>query len=309
MRGSSERGAVGGASASRTGGGGPRAVAARTVHDLPEPWCTEPYLVGEFAAAGVLAAWADDTALLAVVDGAGRPPGLVGIGAADRLAELVGEAAVHDAALLASVRFATLARGASERLDPDAAAVLRHLDGPASDWDWFWVDRPLAGADPGHAVAERLADGPGTVAEVRDFLAVGHPEASTAPDDPRLLGWWGAREAGRLVAVVGAMRFAPGLAPHLVSLGVDPRRRGRRLAAAVLRAAVRDCLELRPAVGAPMVTLGMYADNEAARRVYERLGFEQRHAFSSRRPSREPHRSGGAAQRRPSSSPNDGASA
>lgn len=90
------------------------------------------------------------------------------------------------------------------------------------------------------------------------------------------------RTEGRLAAVVGAMRYAPGLAPHLVSLGVDPEHRGRGLAGAVLAAAVRDGLAEGTDVGRPAVWLGLFASNEVARRVYERLGFELGHEFESR---------------------------
>ena len=70
-----------------------------------------------------------------------------------------------------------------------------------------------------------------TSAEVAACLATAHPTASTPPDDSRLLGWWGVRGPdGALVAVMGAVALAPGLAPHLVSLGVHPEHRGRGLA-------------------------------------------------------------------------------
>ncbi|WNB87359.1 GNAT family N-acetyltransferase [Cellulomonas sp. ATA003] len=67
-----------------------------------------------------------------------------------------------------------------------------------------------------------------------------------------------------------------------MSLGVDPVTRGQGLAGAVMSAAVRDCLEVVPRLGPPMVSLGMYASNDVARRVYTRLGFRLEHRFDSR---------------------------
>ena len=146
-------------------------------------------------------------------------------------------------------------------------------------WDWMWTGHPLGVADTSRA--ERLPHGPPMDAEVGEFLSRGHPTASTTPGEPRLIGWWGVRDRGRLVAVVGALVRAPGMAPHLVSLGVDPELRGQGLAGIVMAAAVRDCLDVTPAVGLPMVSLGLYAHNDVARRVYGRLGFELRHEFAS----------------------------
>ena len=59
-------------------------------------------------------------------------------------------------------------------------------------------------------------------------------------------------------------------------------RCGQGLAGAVISAAVRDCLDVVPALGPPMVSLGMYASNDVARRVYTRLGFRLEHRFDSR---------------------------
>ncbi len=143
----------------------------------------------------------------------------------------------------------------------------------------MWTRGPLTGDPSG---AERLPLGPDTAAEVAECLSRAHPTASTTPDDERLIGWWGARQDGRLMAVIGAILFGAGLPPHLVSLGVDPATRGQGLAGVVMSAAVRDCLTVVPEVGEPMVSLGLYAGNDVARRVYARLGFHLEHRFASR---------------------------
>ncbi|MHB1490028.1 MAG: GNAT family N-acetyltransferase, partial [Cellulomonas sp.] len=250
------------------------------VVELPASWCTEPYLLGEHALATVVSAWGTGTALVAIVDGLGRERGLFGVGSAEDVAEVLASVVPRGALVEHGPRYATIARGGVELLAPEVREALG-LGAVGSSWDWMWTDAPLQ--VPDHARAERLPLGPGTTDEVREFLSRGHPTASTAPDDRRLIGWWGVREGGILHAAVGAIQLAPGMAPHLVSLGVDPGVRGRGLAGQVLAAAVEDCLEVRPLYGPPAVSLGLYADNDVARRVYLRLGLQLRHGFTSRR--------------------------
>ena len=255
-------------------------AAATRVVELPAPWSTEPYLLGEHALATVVSAWGTGTALVAIVDGLGRERGLFGVGRAEDVAAVLESITRGDELVRLDARYATITRGAVELLAPGVRDAVG-LGGAESSWDWMWTDGPLQ--IPDHARAERLPLGPGTTDEVREFLSRGHPTASTAPDDPRLIGWWGVREGGILHAAVGAIQLAPGMAPHLVSLGVDPGVRGRGLAGQVLAAAVEDCLRVHPVHGPSSVSLGLYADNDVARRVYLRLGFELRHGFTSRR--------------------------
>jgi ribosomal protein S18 acetylase RimI-like enzyme len=264
-------------------------ASATRVTDLPAPWCDDPYLL-EHGHQPVVAAWAAHDGLVTVLDEPGRDRVLVGIGSPEAVAGLLVRAfdegtAAQDGAVDDDARSwggstpyrAALTRGSVELLDPAAREALR-LGAEGSSWDWMWTARPLK-ADASRA--ERLVLGPRTAEEVGDFLSRGHPTASTAPDDSLLIGWWGVRSERRLVAAVGAIVFAPGVAPHLVSLGVDPAFRGRGLAGVVMAAAVRDCLDVIPSVGAPRVSLGLYASNDVARRVYRRLGFTLRHEFTS----------------------------
>lgn len=67
--------------------------------------------------------------------------------------------------------------------------------------------------------------------------------------------------------------------PHLASVTTHPDHRGRGLGRAVSAALTRALM----AEGAPVVTLGMYADNDRARAVYTHLGFTCGAEFSSRR--------------------------
>lgn len=243
-------------------------------------WVEEPYLRGEHAVGSVVTHRAHDDALVAVIDSPGRDRGLFGIGPAEGVAALLADLLTEPDAT-AGVRYASLTLGALEI----AGEAVREAWGLAPDgsaWDWMWTGRPLVDADP--EGAERLALTPAGLGEVADCLSRAHPDASTSPDDERTLGWWGARGSdGTLLAVVGAVSLGPRLPAHLVSLGVDPAARGQGLAGAVLAAAVRDCLAVTPVHGRPMVSLGLYAHNERARRVYLRHGFELRHRFASRR--------------------------
>ena len=228
----------------------------------------------------VRAHWATADALVVVLERHRGGVGLVGLGPADGVAHLLGRTVADAPTLWAHVRWATVPRGTWAALDTAPAAVFDAWAGPVA-WDCMWTYGPLVGA--GHHEVERLdPKQPRVRAEVAEALARAHPSASTSPDDPRLLGWWGLRVGGRLAAVVGALRYAPGLAPHLVSLGVDPEHRGRGLAGAVLAAAVRSCLAAGTRVGRPAVWLGLYASNDVARRVYLRHGFELGHEFESR---------------------------
>ncbi|MFF5055094.1 GNAT family N-acetyltransferase [Micromonospora sp. NPDC000663] len=79
----------------------------------------------------------------------------------------------------------------------------------------------------------------------------------------------GVREGGELVAVAGVHVFSP--AYRVAALGnvtTDPRWRGRGLGAGVVAAL---CARLRESV--THVTLNVKADNAAAVRLYERVGF------------------------------------
>lgn len=261
----------------------------RTVGSLPTPWDADPYLLGERADAELHAYASDDEACVLVLE---SHPGrsLVGIGRPEAVARLLTQSAAAFAAL--APQTLTVERGSWGRVED---AVRDRLAGPSatsSEWDWMSTRSPLvvpgAPGTPGVEV-ERFEPGPETDALVADCLDRAHPIASTLPGDARLTGWWGVREhadaggpaGGRLVATVGALDLYPGAAPHLVSLGVDPSHRGQGLAGAVLAAAVEDGLSRTPSMGEPMVHLGLYASNDRARRVYQRLGFTLDHRFES----------------------------
>lgn len=278
--------------------------------ELPEPWGDVEYLLSNHGDSRFHAAWTVPGAFLALTEGTSRALGLLGIGEPEGVARLLasrevaaaiaplesgddgdpGDAPVLDhtdaeapsAENRSSVRWITVPQGTSQRCPDVFDGPLSHLGG-RGEWEWMWIGTPLRDGDP--TGVERLEPSDEVAAEVDELLAVAHPSSHTETGDSRIFAWWVVRKAGRMRAVVGAMRFAPGLAPYLVSLGVDPDHRGRGLAGAVLAAAVRDGLAESPRVGRG-VSLALFSANDRARRVYLRHGFELHHRFESLRAAR-----------------------
>nr|WP_246242933.1 GNAT family N-acetyltransferase [Flexivirga aerilata] len=118
------------------------------------------------------------------------------------------------------------------------------------------------------------------VADARDILAlneIGNPTAESEPGSGITTTWLGARAEGRLIAA-GAIHLTQGGAPHLTGIVVHPDMRGRQLGLALIAALTRWSLERYG-----VCTLGMYADNDRARAVYDGLGYAVAHAWGSRR--------------------------
>lgn len=158
-------------------------------------------------------------------------------------------------------------------------AALRPVGGDG--WDWFvTAAAPPAPAGPvGLVPTPLLPATPSTRAELAGFLAAHSPRASADPEREDDARWWAVRGAGgELLATVAVETLGSG-AVHLRALAVAGAARGRGLGAVLTAAVVRDAL----AAGAPVVTLGMYADNAPARRLYRRLGFRDTHHWRSGR--------------------------
>ncbi|MBQ1046463.1 MULTISPECIES: GNAT family N-acetyltransferase [unclassified Micromonospora] len=149
---------------------------------------------------------------------------------------------------------------------------------------WFVVSEAaahhrMALTDPGRlaevpAVGEPL--GPADAAELSGLYAVAYPGNWF---DARMLEtgqYVGVRERGRLVAVAGVHVFSPRW--RVAALGnvtTHPDVRGRGLGAGVVAAL---CARLLASVD--HVTLNVRADNAAAVRLYERLGFSRVAGFT-----------------------------
>lgn len=253
---------------------------ADLVARLPARWRTDRWLLDDrerWPDAHVLG---DDDALLVVGTGP-RGTTLTGRGDPARVGALVGACLPCDpargtagspGAALAGVRslvrsgvgWVTVPRDTD--LDPwaDALGVARF-----STWDRLSTSSapPVV---PGEGDVVPLgADAHGDVVAC---LAAANPGTSARPGNADDAAWWGVRRDGRIVGVIGAAHRpgAPGGCGswHLHGLGVLPTERGRGLGAALTARAVRDAL----GAGADWVSLGMYADNVTARRLYERLG-------------------------------------
>lgn len=266
---------------------------------LPDRWALHPVVVAEHAFHGWDAShvWWDDDALLVRLRWRERTDGLrpfaveadaagtslLGVGTPDAAARLLlrADAELRSQGDTLRVRRASLPRGTRAALAarPHRAGVVPEpFDRePGGAWDWFGSIAP-AGVQPGEDRVTEL-DGPGARDEVARALAVANPHGELPPDEPRSR-WWGWRDdAGVLRGVAGASRRVPGQPWVLGSIGTDPAWRGRGIAAAVTAAATRAGLE-----EVALVTLGMYADNDAARRVYLRLGYTVAQRFESWRP-------------------------
>ncbi|MHA3947753.1 GNAT family N-acetyltransferase [Cellulomonas bogoriensis] len=151
---------------------------------------------------------------------------------------------------------------------------------PFSTWDWLALDREPHPV-PGEEQVREL--GPCDTDAIRDCLDVANPRSGAEATVTGTTRWWGVDgPEGGLLGVVQAALHAgdptgSGRSWHLRGLAVDPQHRGKRWGAALTAAATRWSLR----GGADWVSLGMYADNDPARRVYESLGFTVEAAFAS----------------------------
>lgn len=165
-------------------------------------------------------------------------------------------------------------------------------DERGNEWDFFWTDRPLHTAvrEPDQATGEpeairSSADTSSVPAEktwlvevlsadearelIPAFLAQANPHTG-ALDNLDAHTWWVIRE-GSVLAAVGAedrgtirdLRIV-----HLAGLGTLPTERGRGLGSALMAGVAEQLLG-----SYDLVTFGMWAKNDRARRVYDALGY------------------------------------
>lgn len=235
---------------------------------LPERWRSDRLVLSDAAVYSIEEAVGGDDAVLLSV--AARRPGttVVGRGDAAGVRALLDERLVRGQIVPAG--WMSVPRGTEPGPDVLAALGLERF----SSWDWLVTDVAPAAARPtdGGRVVEldRHAD----AESIRACLAVANPSTSADPSADSEAAWFGARGAdGQLLGVIGAsLRGGPpsgGGSWHLHGLGVRPDARTSGWGSALTAAATRAGLEW----GAAWVSLGMYADNHAARRIYERLGF------------------------------------
>ena len=141
-----------------------------------------------------------------------------------------------------------------------------------TDWDFRWLDAPPP-VQPGEQQVQPLHD----ETEIAALLTASSPTAGAQPGAQGVRRWVGVRDcAGSLVACAADTSTVAGVG-HLSSIAVHPSARGHGLGLAVTAALTRQLL----AEGSDVVTLGLYADNAAGRRLYDALGFVDEHPFSS----------------------------
>ena len=155
----------------------------------------------------------------------------------------------------------------------DLLRGLVRLEG-GGDWEWMATTREPP-PNPAEAALVDLDDA-ADAAEIA-ALAVENPLFEGEPGTGRTERWVGARDgAGRLIAC-GARHRTSGGAAHLSGILVAWSARGRGLGRAVTGALTRESVR-----DEGVCTLGMYADNAVARRLYHGLGYVTAHAWSSR---------------------------
>ena len=148
-----------------------------------------------------------------------------------------------------------------------------------SNWDWWYTDVPAVYDGPKFPIVTLDAVDP----RLTSLLDLASPSAPVKPGDPRCLIWLGIEEqtddvadTGGLIAMLTALYRGSGAA-HFNDVATHPARRSRGLAQALCASATAQLLR----DGYPAVTLGMYAENHAARRVYQALGFVHAESFTS----------------------------
>lgn len=182
-------------------------------------------------------------------------------------------ALVHDGVLRElALRVVTMPRDALAQV----SRTLRLFRG--DDWDWMWTRAaPPTQADEGRLVNLTESDR----ADLSAFLREHNPRTYGAPFARPHQTWVGRRDprvaAHSGVVACGSVEPGDGGRPFLAGITVAPAARGHGLGAAVSAALTRVALAQHD-----VSTLGLYADNDIARRLYTRLGYRCDHRLSTR---------------------------
>lgn len=197
-------------------------------------------------------------------------PGSAALGTASGLAALLDDRAVRTWVTGGGNRHLSVPRGlvgvVEDRLD---------LGTRGGEWDWMWT-REAPSVVPGEEHVVGLD--PSTRDEAEAFLTAHSPRTHGQPFAREAQRWVGVRDAGTggLVAVGGSEPSMAGT-PTLAGIAVATDRRGEGWGAAVTAHLARRAVDEVGACG-----LGMFADNDVARRVYHRLGFRTGMEWTSR---------------------------
>lgn len=190
-------------------------------------------------------------------------PAAMGIGSPSGAAQLL--SAIDGE--LSDLRYASLPRGWLNHVVDERVTY-------KADWDWFWTEKASHDTLVSHDAAWLDDD---DSHDVRALLENAMPGAAAQPGDARVRRWAGIRNGtGRLVACAADTFLSP-MIGHLSSVATATDQRRMGYGGAIVDWMVRQYLD----EGAQMVTLGMYADNITARKLYDRLGFHCQHLFTS----------------------------
>lgn len=162
---------------------------------------------------------------------------------------------------------------------PQQHAAIGHevlpLSDQGGDWEWMWattVPAPMAGEES-LVLLDDLAD----AEELKAFAHEHNPRVWTRIGEGVMARWVGVRgEDGGLVAVGGAETERSGV-PHLAGILTAMHARGQGLGEMLSAGLTRWALEHHG-----VCTLGMFSDNDVARRLYRRLGYRTARAWHSR---------------------------
>jgi len=269
------RGADGDGGADRDGGaerdgGGAPARRLDGVEDLLTLAAADAYVLADADPDRVFSVWAGRSGSFGWVVASRRVAGrghLVALGPAGAAAALLVGVVAEDGTDIGSV---SLPRDADRGLPPTYV-----LD-PRNDWEWLWTGDAPPVHDREAAVDWLGAD---DMDDVRRLVTRWSLRHDAVPGAPGVLRWCGIRDGtGELVATAAHTEHRAGV-PRLASIVTHGGRRGQGLGAAVTTWLTRRLLD----EGTGIVTLGMYSDNDVARRLYERLGFTCAHALTSGR--------------------------
>ncbi len=134
-----------------------------------------------------------------------------------------------------------------------------------STWEWMWT-RAATAPQSGEELLVRV--GPEHRGELVAFLEVHNPGTFGRPFARPAQLWTGIRDASGALVAVGCSEPNTAGIPHLAGITTAAEHRGRGLGTAVSAWLTREALGR-----AGVCTLGMYASNATARRVYRRLGY------------------------------------
>lgn len=162
---------------------------------------------------------------------------------------------------------------AQDLLPPELTAA------PGWGWEWMWTDTA-----PPPSVAELATgravdlDDTADADEIAAFAAQENPRFEGQPGTGKAYRWLGVRdEKGALIGCGSLARTSAG-APHLAGIVTAAARRGQGIGRALSARLTREAIAQYG-----VCTLGMYSDNDTARRLYVALGYHIDKRWASRR--------------------------